>query len=233
VIHHLHSQKHTPEFPIRSSTLVFIHIIVSDYCPFSSAEIASVSAGGAMPQIATMPIHQEIGAAASDFRLPMLNGQTATLKALLEGKRGAAIVFWSGVCSHCARYDGYLNSFADRHPELGFLTIASRKGETQEQIRKTVKERNLLFPIACDSSSLVARQWSTQQTPRAFLVESNRVLLYRGAIDNYKYPDDMEFAPYLEPAINQFLSGKPLSRTEIASFGCAINSVYYNFPKAL
>jgi len=186
-----------------------------------------------MTQIVTMPIHQEIGAAASDFRLPMHNGNISTLKGLLEGKRGGVIVFWSGICSHCTRYDRYLNSFADRHPELGLLVIAARKGETQDQIRKTMKERDLSFPIAFDSSGLVAREWSTQQTPRVFLIGSNGILLYRGAIDNYKYPDDIEFAAYLEPAINQFLSGNPLSRTETASFGCAINSVYYNFPKAL
>jgi peroxiredoxin len=185
-----------------------------------------------MPEIAA-PIRQEIGAVVCDFLLPMLTGQSATLQGVLQQKKGAVLVFWSGVCSHCARYDGYLNSFAARHPELGFLAIASRKGETREQIKKTAQDRNLLFPIACDSSGLVARQWSTQQTPRSFLVRADSVLLYRGAIDNYKYPDDIEFAAYLDPAINQFLSGKPLSRTETASFGCAVNSVYYNFPRAL
>lgn len=185
-----------------------------------------------MAEIAT-PNRQEIGAVVCEFHLPVLTGKIVTLKTLLEEKKGAVLLFWSGVCSHCARYDGYLNSFAARHPELGFLAIASRKGETPEQIRKTAKDRNLLFPIACDSSGLVARQWSTQQIPRSFLVGSDGVLLYRGAIDNYKYPGDIEFAAYLEPAIHQFLSGKPLSRTETASFGCAVNSVYYNFPRAL
>jgi len=59
------------------------------------------------------------------------------------------------------------------------------------------------------------------------------VLRYRGAIDNFKYPQDPEYVAYLDPAIRQFLDGKPISRTETASFGCAIQSVYYNLPKAL
>ena len=96
-----------------------------------------------------------------------------------------------------------------------------------------MKERGIHFPILHDRGSAVARQWSTEQTPRAFLMDAGRVLLYRGAIDNFKYPDDPEHATYLEPALSQFLAGQPIARTETASFGCAIKSVYYILPKAL
>jgi hypothetical protein len=58
-------------------------------------------------------------------------------------------------------------------------------------------------------------------------------LLYRGAIDNYKYADDPNYAAYLEAAIREFLAGRPLTRNDTASFGCAIQSVYYNLPKQL
>jgi hypothetical protein len=64
-------------------------------------------------------------------------------------------------------------------------------------------------------------------------MDSNRTLLYRGAIDNYKFPEDPEFVAFLDPAIDQFRAGEPISRPETASFGCAIQSVYYTLPKAL
>jgi len=162
-----------------------------------------------------------------------VNGGQTTLSTLLEGKKGAVVVFWSGVCSHCIRYDGYLNAFAERHPELALVVVASRAGETPEQISKTMEERGIHFEIVHDKGSPVARQWFTQQTPRAFLLDSGRVLLYRGAIDNFKYPGDPEYVPHLETAIAEFLAGKPVQRTETSSFGCAINSVYYTLPKHL
>lgn len=186
-----------------------------------------------MTQGLTQTARQEIGAPVSDFYLTALSGSAVGLRKTLEGKKGAVVVFWSGVCSHCVRYDGYLSAFEERHPDLGLLVIASRSGETPEQIRAAIQERNLLFPIAHDPGGLVARLWCTQQTPRAFLVDKDGILLFRGAIDNYKYPGDIEYAAYLEPAISQFLSGKPISRAETSSFGCAIDSVYYKFPKAL
>ena len=186
-----------------------------------------------MSQAAPSHPKQEIGAPVDDFRLPRVGGGATSLEKILEGKRGAVIAFWSGICSHCVRYDGYLNSFAARRPEIALAAIASRAGETEAQIRGTVAERNLTFPILYDSGSAIAKAWFTQQTPRVFLIDSNRTLLYRGAIDNFKYAEDPEHVPYLEPAIDQFLAGEPLTRTETASFGCAIQSVYYILPKAL
>jgi peroxiredoxin len=176
---------------------------------------------------------QELGGLTDDFTLPGVNGGQVSLSRLLDGRKGAVAVFWSGVCSHCIRYDGYLNEFAHRHPELALIVIASRAGETPDQIRKTLAQRNIHFPIVHDAGSLVARQWSTEQTPRAFLVDSGRVLLYRGAIDNFKYPGDPEYVAHLETAISEFLAGTPVQRAETSSFGCAIQSVYYTLPRHL
>ena len=176
---------------------------------------------------------QEIGRAVGDFSLPDSFGFVRTLASFLEGKKGTVIVFWSGVCSHCIRYDAYFNSFEQRHPEIAFLAIASRDGETANQISKTMSERSLTFPLLLDPSGAVARDWFTRQTPRAFLIDSKNTLLYRGAIDNYKYPDDPQYAAYLEPAIEEFLANKPVTRSDTPSFGCAIQSVYYNLPRQL
>ncbi len=176
---------------------------------------------------------QVIGGPVSEFKLPSLDGAVRDLGYFLEGKKGVVVVFWSETCSHCIRYDGYLNSFAANHPEIGMVAIASRQGENLHQIRTTAAARKLLFPILYDSGGTVAREWFTQQTPRVFLIDPDRVLLYRGAIDNFKYPEDPEHVAYLDPAIESFLAGKPIERVETASFGCAIESVYYVLPKAL
>ncbi len=184
-----------------------------------------------------MPNEQEkqhFGQALADFSLPHVStGTHRTLSGSVANKKGAVVVFWSGVCSHCQRYDPFFNTFEERHPELSLIAVASRHGETMEAIRTTTAERGLTFTLLHDPGGKIAAEWSTQQTPRAFLMDSNRTLLYRGAIDNFKYPEDPEFVAYLEPAIDQFLKGEPIARTETASYGCAIQSVYYILPRAL
>lgn len=176
---------------------------------------------------------QKFGEPLNDFSLQKLGGGTISLSAGMEGKRGAVVVFWSGVCSHCVRYDKYFNAFEQRHPELALVVLASRHGETMEAVQKTVADRKLKVNMAHDPGGVVAFKWFTQQTPRAFLMDAERRLLYRGAIDNYKYQDDPEYVGYLEPAIGQFLAGEAVGKAETASFGCAIQSVYYILPKAL
>jgi peroxiredoxin len=184
-------------------------------------------------QQATPSIPQEIGATVVDFTLMSIAGQVVNLRTSLRASRGAVVSFWSSVCSHCIRYDLFFNNFGRQHPELLLLAIASRQGETFDQLRTSAEKRKLQFAILHDHDGSVAGSWFVQQTPRVFLVDNNGVLRYRGAVDNYKYPGDIDYIPYLEPAIEQFLSGKQLSRTDTASFGCAIRSVYYKFPKAL
>jgi peroxiredoxin len=167
----------------------------------------------------------------SDFRLPLTGGGEGSLGAALGGRRGAVVLFWSGVCSHCQRYDGYLNDFAARHPELALVVVAARQGESRRDLECTAAERGLRFPILCDAGLATAHAWRVEQTPRAFLVDGERRLLYRGAIDNFKYPSDPEHRPYLEAAIDDFLNHRPVARPETPSFGCAIESVYYEMPK--
>ena len=175
---------------------------------------------------------QKFGEPLSDFSLKALSGETTSLSSKMAGKKGAVVVIWSSTCSHCLRYDSYFNSFEQRYPDLGLIIVSARHGEAEESVRKAADQRKLSFCIVHDANGSVAKAWFTQQTPRAFLVDSKRELLYRGAIDNYKFPADPEYVAYLEPALDEFLSGKPITRQETASYGCAIQSVYYNLPKA-
>jgi hypothetical protein len=176
---------------------------------------------------------QKFGEPLPDFSLRTLSGQVATLGSAIGEKKGAVIVVWSSTCSHCIRYDKYFNTFEERHPDLGLLIVSSRQGEQVDAVKRAASQRKLKFSIVHDPASQVAGQWFTRQTPRAFLLDSHGALLYRGAIDNYKYSDDPEYVPYLEPAVEQFLRGQPVEKPETASFGCAIQSVYYILPKAL
>src|SRR5215467_10940688 len=123
---------------------------------------------------------QRIGQPVADFSLERVCGGTETLGQYLRGKRGGIVVFWSGICSHCGRYDGYFNSFTQRHPDLGFVTVAPRQNETVEMIRKACGDRGLKFPVLYDPDGRLAARWFAQQTPRVFLMDAERTLLYRG-----------------------------------------------------
>lgn len=181
----------------------------------------------------TGPRVQEIGREMADFVLEDLQGASRSLYAELAGHKAAVVIFWSCVCSHCLRYDELLNAFRDRHPDVALLAVASRDQETADELRRATHQRRLTFPILVDRHGRLARQWFTEQTPRAFLIGSDRCLRYRGAIDNFLFPGDPDYIAYLEPAISDLLAGRPIAQPETASFGCAIQSVYYQLQKIL
>jgi len=180
-------------------------------------------------------IEQTIGSVLPNVTLPSLAAPETTwsLHEQAAKGRGAVIVFWSSVCSHCARYDDYLRTFTQQHPDLAFAAIASRQNETPDEIRQALDKRQLGFVTLFDAGMKTAQELFTQQTPRAFLVDADSRLVYRGAIDNFKYPEDNEYEAYLEPAIAAMLAGQPVARPEVPSFGCAIQSVYYTIPRPL
>jgi peroxiredoxin len=176
---------------------------------------------------------QEIGGEALDFCLADLGGAARSLRGELTGHKAAVVVFWSCVCSHCLRYDEYLNSFRERHPGIALLAVASRQQETPDQLSRAARERKLAFAILIDPGGLLAKQWFTEQTPRAFLIADDMRLQYRGAIDNFQFPNDPDYIAYLEPAISDLLAGRPIAQPDTASFGCAIRSVYYQLQKII
>jgi peroxiredoxin len=174
---------------------------------------------------------QAIGELVPDFLLPLLDGGALSLQSFLMGRTAAVVMFWSSVCSHCRRYDTYLNRLPERYPGLGLLAVASRQNEDAEMLRAAMAERDLSFPMVHDAQRTVADAWLVQQTPRVFLLDSERRLIYRGAIDNFKYPADPDYVGYLDTAIEALLVGKAPLRIDTPSFGCPVKSVYYLLPK--
>jgi thiol-disulfide isomerase/thioredoxin len=177
---------------------------------------------------------QTIGSVVPDLSLPAVDtGAMQSLDACLAGRRGGVVLFWSSVCAHCVRYDAYFNQFQDAHPELAFYVVATRYSETLDEIRQAVSDRGLRFPLHHSPDGAAAAAYFAQQTPRVYLVDPQRTLQYRGAVDNFKYRDDPEYEPYLERAIASVLAGAPVERPETSSFGCAVRSVYYDLPKMI
>jgi peroxiredoxin len=176
-------------------------------------------------------VQQRIRDVMPDFTLPLLDGRSLSLQSFLTGRKAAVVMFWSSVCSHCRRYDTYLNRLPEKYPGLGLLAVASRQNESADMLRAAIAERDLRFPMVHDAQRAVADAWLVQQTPRVFLLDPERRLISRGAIDNFKYPEDPDYVGYLNAAIEACLAGKAPPRADTPSFGCPVKSVYYMLPK--
>jgi hypothetical protein len=68
----------------------------------------------------------------------------------------------------------------------------------------------------------VADAFGATRTPECFLFNSDRVLVYHGAIDNNTGDEEAVTREHLSIAIDEMLDGKPVSVPESKSVGCSI-----------
>jgi hypothetical protein len=100
--------------------------------------------------------------------------------------------------------------------DSGYAVMASKAG--------FVKEWKSHSPILIDSAGTIGRVYGAKSSPHVFIVGSDGVLKYSGAVDNdakgEKYGDAR--IPYLTKALDEILAGKPVTEPETRPYGCRI-----------
>jgi peroxiredoxin len=170
------------------------------------------------------PIPPTVGQPAPDFTLADLSGKTHSLKDY-RGK-GVVVSFISARCPISNAYKDRIRAIADEYEKRGvaFLGVNSSADESIEEARAYAAKNNLDFTILKDEGNVVADAYAAERTPKVYLIDGEGVLRYQGRIDNSQNPrlvkrDD------LREALNEMLSGKPVSVAETKALGCLIKRV--------
>jgi peroxiredoxin len=162
-----------------------------------------------------------IGQPAADFRLKDLEGKTQTLKDY-RGKT-AVLVFLSTQCPFSTAYYERISAIGTEYAarNVAVLGINSQTAESVEEIRAHSKQHNLAFPIVKDEQSRIADAYGATRTPEVFVIDPTGVLRYHGRVDNAKNPAQVKRND-LREALDEMLTGKPVSIAETKAFGCLI-----------
>ena len=91
-----------------------------------------------------------------------------------------------------------------------------------ERMKSLKKELKLPFPYLHDETQEVAKQLGATRTPEAFVFNSKRKLVYKGAIDDNWEHENMVTRVYLEDAIEYTLDGMEPDYTDVPPVGCSI-----------
>ncbi len=164
-----------------------------------------------------------VGKRAPDFTLAdALSGQPVTLSAILG--RGVVINFWSVECPWTRYYDDYLIEQAVQWREHGvtLVMVNSNTNETVEQIRDMADAYGMSGPILVDAGGAVAGAYGAQTTPHIFIVDSNGIVVYQGAIDDRSFRQPEPTVNYLNAAVAALLAGEAIHPAETPAYGCTI-----------
>jgi peroxiredoxin len=166
-----------------------------------------------------------------DFRLQDPRDQTSVVLSDLK-ERKAIVVLFLGV--ECPLSNQFLPVLAELHRDysrkgVAFLGINSNSQDSLERVANHARQHAIPFPVLKDVGNKVADQFGAQRTPEAFVIDGGGAVLYRGRIDD-QFGIDYARAGKptrrdLAEALDEILSGKPVSVAATTAPGCRIGRV--------
>lgn len=157
---------------------------------------------------------------APEFSLNDLNGELHTLKDYLG--RIVVINFWSAECPWSARADEELVQFMQKTNEsVVLLSIASNVNEKVEKITSEASKRGLPL-VLLDEKNRVADLYGAITTPHLYVLDTQGILQYQGAIDDVTFRKRTPTQNYLIEAVEALLRGDVPDPFETLSYGCTL-----------
>lgn len=179
-----------------------------------------------------------IGAPAPAFSLPGTDGKTYTLSSF--SKADVLVIVFT--CNHCPTAQAYEDRIIQLTKDYSLKNVAviaimpndpssinldelgyTDMGDSFEEMKLRAKEKNFNFPYLFDGENeKVSLAYGPIATPHVFIFDKNRILRYSGRIDDMEKPTKTPTVMDARVAIDELLTGKPVSVPTTKVFGCSI-----------
>jgi hypothetical protein len=97
---------------------------------------------------------------------------------------------------------------------------------TPEETNKAKEEKgSAATAVLLDADGTVGKLYDAKVTPELYVINPDGVLVYMGAIDDKKSVDAADVAGaknYVKQALDEAMSGKPVSEPVTAAYGCGV-----------
>ena len=180
-------------------------------------------------------------AAAPDFCLPGIDGQTHCLAEYVSSK----VLVIAFTCNHCPTaqlYETRLKQLAADYRDRGVTLVAIQPnspnavrldelgytdlGDSFEDMKVRAAYRHFNFPYLYDGDTQkVARAYGPAATPHLFIFDAQRKLRYQGRVDNNPR-ESLVTRRDARLAIDAILAGKPVEVEKTPSVGCSTKWLY-------
>ena len=176
-----------------------------------------------------------IGEKAPDFALANLDGEEVTLSQFTDDSKIVVLEWWNPKCPFVNKHHELMTTMTDLaekyKEEVVWLKINSTHnghrdyGHNREYATRWNLDGELILE---DTDGAVGEMYGATKTPHMYIVDSDGVLRYSGAIDNHRSaraPSESEKAKvvnYVDQALEQILAGEIVSRPETTPYGCGV-----------
>ena len=206
---------------------------------FGLLALALLSGFGRADESSPPPL--AIGAAAPDFCLPGIDGQTHCLAEYASSK----VLIIAFTCNHCPTaqlYETRLKQLAADYRDRGVALVAIQPnspnavrldelgytdlGDSFDDMKVRAAYRHFNFPYLYDGETQkVARAYGPAATPHLFIFDAQRKLRYEGRVDNNPR-EALVTRRDARLAIDAILVDKPVEVEKTPSVGCSTKWLY-------
>ncbi len=172
----------------------------------------------------------EVGDKASDFSLKNVDGNMVSL-ASFEDAKGFIVTFTCNHCPFSVMYEDRLIELHNEYAPKGYPVIAInpndpevQSGDSYEDMQVRAEEKEFPFPYLFDDGQKVYPLYGATRTPHVFLLDSELVVQYIGAIDNNARDADAVTKPYVKDAIKAVERGEKPDPDFTKAIGCSIKT---------
>lgn len=187
-----------------------------------SAAVLGMTAG------TTLQNKAKLGEKAPDFTLTDSNGQERSLS---HYKGKIVVIEWINpecpYVRHCYQtkaMQGAYKAVKQLDKSVAWLAINTTPGSTPEANKMWSQTYGLKYPILVDKRGKVGRLYDARRTPQMFVIDTEGVIRYIGAIDDNsllnKRPNDV--TNYVVNAVRQLVEEETVSPDSTKPYGCTI-----------
>ena len=170
-----------------------------------------------------------LGTSAPEFNLPDTTGKMVSLNDFSEAK--AFLVIF--MCNHCPYVKHILDGLVrliKEYQAKGCIVVGINSNDvvnypddSPEMMARLVTEAGFTFPYLYDETQEVAKAYHAACTPDFFLFDSNKILVYRGQMDESRPGNGIPITGAdLTAAIDAVVEGRQVFEEQKPSMGCNI-----------
>lgn len=178
-----------------------------------------------------MPVSPEvlhIGTKAHPFKLKGVDGKEYSLDNFAD-KKILCIIFSCNHCPYVKAVEDRINQIAKDYSTKSFALVCINSNDENtypedsfDGMKQRAAEKGFVFPYLRDDSQQAAHEYDAVCTPDIYVYDENRILKYRGRIDDSWKDETKVTRKELRMAIDRLLEGKEIDFEQVPSMGCSI-----------
>lgn len=143
-----------------------------------------------------------------------------------KNKNAVVVVFFANSCPDSLDYEDRLiaigRDYAAKSVGMVFLNVSLLPEDDLPRMVERARRKRYPFPYLFDPTQKAGLAYAARTTPTVFVLDRDRKVAYRGAVDDHFKPEKAT-RHYVREALDAVLADQPVKTPETESPGCDID----------